>query len=696
MAATSAAAKHQDDPQEVAVLFGSQTGNAQDVAEDLKRQICRSARYGRLRVRSCTCQALDDFDVTALPLRTIAIFVTSTTGQGDPPDNMRKFWRFLCRKSLPLKSSLPDLNYAVFGLGDSSYPKYNVVARKLYKRLEDLGAEPMVPLLPLSLGDERAPKGGHFAALDRWVDALLASMARVTGAEGDGRPPPEAEDEAERCPLRASVVPAPAPGSRAVAFDLEAEARRCFEALGGAAWRSSSYMTFGKLASNEPMAAAREGEEPRDVRRVEIDLGEGAAWSPGDALAVVPSQRQDRVDAFLDRIGRRSDEWVVLGDGGDGGEVGQPDPSRAVHLGTLIRYCLDATSAPPRSYFFQVASRFVGGGGENEDLEREKLRELGQRAGRDDLWEYCTRERRSVLECLQDFPSVQLPLEWALALCPRLQPRQFSISSAQDDRGDRGACELTVAVVNYKTPWKREIEGLCSTHLRDLEAGSGEADKVPAWVERGSLRLGILSGALLGTGDGRRIGQESCAVLVGPGTGIAPFKSLADHLTRLESRGQIARDARILVFFGCRAEEGDFLHQEFWEKCAEESDLFRRPGGFVAAFSRQNRGLRLAKGSGAAVLEGRPAGALGLPQYSTLNKYYVQDAIEACREDVHEIVHLRGGAVYVAGSAGQMPKDVRAAIAAAIGGRQGLSESEAEAYMRNLESSRRYQVEAWA
>ena len=210
----------------------------QDVAEDLKRQICRSARYGRLRVRSCTCQALDEFDVTALPLRTIAIFVTSTTGQGDPPDNMRKFWRFLCRKSLPLKSSLPDLNYAVFGLGDSSYPKYNVVARKLYKRLEDLGAEPMVPLLPLSLGDERAPKGGHFAALDRWVDALLASMARVTGAEGDGRPPPEAEDEAERCPLRASVVPAPAPGSRAVAFDLEAEARRCFEALGGAAWRS--------------------------------------------------------------------------------------------------------------------------------------------------------------------------------------------------------------------------------------------------------------------------------------------------------------------------------------------------------------------------------------------------------------------------------------------------------------------------
>jgi sulfite reductase alpha subunit-like flavoprotein len=78
----------------------------------------------------CCHQALDEYRIEDLPTETTALFVLSTTGDGEEPDNMRNFWRFLLRKSLPA-ASLSALRYGIFGLGDSSYPKFNAVARRL-------------------------------------------------------------------------------------------------------------------------------------------------------------------------------------------------------------------------------------------------------------------------------------------------------------------------------------------------------------------------------------------------------------------------------------------------------------------------------------------------------------------------------------------------------------------------------------
>ncbi|KAI1232015.1 hypothetical protein IHE44_0007060 [Lamprotornis superbus] len=104
------------------VLFGSQTGTAQDTAE----RIGREAKRQHLR---CRVEALDSCDVM--------------------------FWRFLFRKNLPA-GSLCQLDYAVLGLGDSSYPKFNFVAKKLHKRLLQLGGN---PLLPVALGDDQHDLG---------------------------------------------------------------------------------------------------------------------------------------------------------------------------------------------------------------------------------------------------------------------------------------------------------------------------------------------------------------------------------------------------------------------------------------------------------------------------------------------------------------------------------------------------------
>jgi sulfite reductase alpha subunit-like flavoprotein len=82
---------------------------------------------------------MDEYDVMSLPSETFVIMCASTTGQGDAPDNMRSFWAFLLRRSLGA-DSLTGTNFAVFGLGDSGYARYNAVAKRLDKRLEMLGA----------------------------------------------------------------------------------------------------------------------------------------------------------------------------------------------------------------------------------------------------------------------------------------------------------------------------------------------------------------------------------------------------------------------------------------------------------------------------------------------------------------------------------------------------------------------------
>ena len=82
---------------------------------------------------------MDDFPRAELIDQSLVVFVASTTGDGEVPETMFSFWRFLLRRSLPV-GILGAMRFTVFGLGDSSYPKFNAVARRLEVRLKQLGA----------------------------------------------------------------------------------------------------------------------------------------------------------------------------------------------------------------------------------------------------------------------------------------------------------------------------------------------------------------------------------------------------------------------------------------------------------------------------------------------------------------------------------------------------------------------------
>ncbi|KAL6521519.1 multidrug-resistance type transporter [Orobanche gracilis] len=135
--------------EQLLILYASQTGNAMDAAERIGRE---AKRHGCLSVSVLSIDELRPHD---LPNKEAVIFVVSTTGQGENPDSMKEFWRFLLQKNLT-REWLKGVHYAVFGLGDSSYQKYNFVAKKLDKRISDLGA---MAIIERGLGDDQHPSG---------------------------------------------------------------------------------------------------------------------------------------------------------------------------------------------------------------------------------------------------------------------------------------------------------------------------------------------------------------------------------------------------------------------------------------------------------------------------------------------------------------------------------------------------------
>ena len=118
------------------VLYGSQTGTAEEVAE-------RVGREGERLHFSTLVSSMDTFSLAHLPTSPLVVYIAATTGQGEEPDNMKKAWKFLLRRNLPT-TSLQYQAFGVLGLGDSSYPKFNHVAKKLSRRLAQLGGDQLL------------------------------------------------------------------------------------------------------------------------------------------------------------------------------------------------------------------------------------------------------------------------------------------------------------------------------------------------------------------------------------------------------------------------------------------------------------------------------------------------------------------------------------------------------------------------
>eukprot|EP00903_Cladosiphon_okamuranus_P014088 g13095.t1 len=634
----------------LAILYGSETGTAQEVAEYV-------AGMARRRGFDAAATALDSVPVQQVLESSLAVFVVSTTGDGEVPSNMSTFWRFLLRRGLP-GDCLESMRFAVFGLGDSGYAKYNATARKLHARLLQLGA---AELVGRGLGDDQSPRG-MWGDLDPWLASLWSSLLKLKPLPGGT----VIDDTPRLEPASFAVTPvavAASDGNASLAAEISKGRREFWESMAPPAPRKSGRGDAGgaaplpaKLLVNRRLTA--EGHF-QDVRHLELDVAGvpgGAAYEAGDVVWVHPSNCAMEVEKLAAAMSLDLDQVVRISPSGTGAGAGAAFFLPAVStLRLLLTEVLDISGTPRRS-FFERLSLFAA-----DEEEKEKLEELASPAGADLLYEYATREKRTHVEVLGDFPSCKVPPERLLELIPRLRPRGFSIASSALETPSK--LHLCVAVVSFRTPYKRLRTGVCSSWLASLTPGAAE---VPLCIRPGTFKLPQ--------------SPHHPLILVGPGTGVAPMRSVVlerrrrrEELRRPggDGAGAVAWDMAAGVpdtlFFGCRFRDKDFYYEDDWAALSASGDLCLQ-----TAFSRSNP-----DGTGARV--------------------YVQHRIREQSAVIAGLVVDKGANILVSGSAKQMPRDVREAFRDVLARHEQVGgEAGAEKLLKAMERQGRYCVEAWS
>jgi sulfite reductase (NADPH) flavoprotein alpha-component len=355
----------------------------------------------------------------------------------------------------------------------------------------------------------------------------------------------------------------------------------------------------------------------KDTRHVVVSVaGIGIRYNIGDSLGVFATNESGKVDAVLACCGFTGDEMVTL-----------PKVDGRVRIADALSNGL-TLSQPARKFLDFLLTKVT-----DED-ERAHLESLTDKENLEETNDYLL--NREYHDILEEHPSARCDPQELVDQMRRLNPRLYSIASSSLVFPDE--VHLTVAPVRYTTN-DRERRGVCSTFLADrVELGS---TKVQVFVSHSHFGLP--------DDDGTDI------IMVGPGTGIAPFRAF---LQEREIRGAKGRN---WLFFGDRNEATDYLYGDEFEAWLS-SGLLQRVD---LAFSRDQ-------------------------DY----KIYVQDRI---REQAAELwTWIRDGACfYVCGDAKRMAKDVDIALREVLMKEGGMSETEAADTIKVMKKERRYQRDVY-
>lgn len=514
----------------ITVLYGSQTGTAQEVAE-------RIGREARRHFFVPTVQPMDECPVDRLSSESLTVFVAATTGQGDDPDNMRSFFKALWaqRKNRQL---LSHLKFGVLGLGDSSYQKFNYSAKRLNNLLMYLGGQ---PLLKIGLGDDQHDLGPEFVIdpwLENWWKKVLELYSLPDGVQ----------------PLGSDIILPPKYKVKVITDGVEENS---------ANERSGALVVNEEACASSPCSAVVTMNKRvtledhfQEVRLVEFDTNQiKAKHKPGDVLMIQPQNIEEHIEEFISVLGLNPELKFSL-------ELNDPNatlPLQSVlQTPCTMRECVQKyfdIQAVPKRYFFELLAYFT-----KDETEREKFMEFTTAEGQQALYDYCSRPKRTIMEALADFPHTNrnIPLDYLFDLIPPIKPRPYSIASSSIAMPTR--TQLLVAVVRYNTILRRPRVGLCTNWLARQKIGS----TVPVWIKPGTLTFPSL--------------ESECVppvLMIGPGTGCAPFRAyIQERVASGASKG-------LVMVFGCRNKAKDYFFKDEWEVLVKEGKL-----ELYCAFSR--------------------------------------------------------------------------------------------------------------
>ncbi|KAM7190033.1 NADPH-dependent FMN/FAD containing oxidoreductase [Rhypophila sp. PSN 637] len=642
---------------DIIVLYGSETGNAEDIALELSKMT------RRLHFKT-VCDEMDEVKLAELIKYRLAIFVTSTTGQGDLPRNTAKFWTNLRRTRLNNTNCLGALKFTIFGLGDSSYPNVNAAARKLRARLKQLGA---TEFFRPGEGDERHDNGIDSAYLP-WSQELREHLVTDYPLPGNLQPiaddiplPPKYHIEFETgnvFPTKSLSEP-PTPSSDS----LQPEPYPPTELLDIPNSLTALVNSNTRVTPTSHWQDVRHIELSVQAEKKDISLHKMLPFLAGATAVIYPKNFPQDVQTLTDMMG-----WDSLADR-------QFDRNRSTlpkklyplttcqsALRDLLTHNFDITAVPKRS-FLREMSHFA-----TNENEKERLLEFTKPGNQQEFYDYTSRPRRTTLEVLRDFPSVKIPLRYALEMFPLIRGREFSICNGATSvpptfkEDGKFKVELTAALVEYKTIIRKPREGLCSRYLKHLKAGTTIKISINPPTSPTLRPENMLVGP-----ETNRQGRPLIAVATG--TGIAPIRAL------INDRKAAGIKAPALLFFGCRNEKADFLfeneHSSSKQQSSRDEAVYWGDNvRVIPAFSRDENPTQvkpLLPPPGGVESETETEMTDRIPtdmlEIVEQGKNYVQHQI---KKHGYEISRLLMGnvapVICVCGNAGRMPERVRSAF----------------------------------
>ncbi len=540
---------------DVTILFGSQTGNAQGLAEQAGKMLDSKGF-------NCTVLSMSDFKPKNLKKVENLLILVSTHGEGDPPDNALTFHEFLHGKRAP---KVDSLRYSVLSLGDSSYEFFCQTGKEFDQRLEELGGTRLYPRVDCDLDfDEPAAE---------WIEGVLNGLnegvAQSTEVLAEMPTASSGESEYSRTnPFQAEVL---------------------------------ENLNLNGRGSN------------KETRHLELLLeGSGLTYEPGDALGIYPENDPELVQLLLKELNWDSEEIVTVNKQGD---VLSLEEALTKHFEITV------LTKPLLEQALKLS---------NHDALRELL-SAGKEA---ELKEYIN--GRDLLDLVRDFGPWGVSAQEFIAILRKMPGRLYSIASSY--AANEEEVHLTIGTVRYESHGRKR-KGVCSTLCAErLESG----DTIPIYIQKNpNFKLPEH--------------PDTPIIMVGPGTGIAPFRAFMQEREETEAEG------KSWLFFGDQHFMTDFLYQTEWQQWLKDGVLTKMD----VAFSRDSD-----------------------------EKVYVQHRMREQSKELYTWIQ-EGAVIYICGDEKHMAHDVHETLITIIEQEGQMNREQAEQYLSEMQQQKRYQRDVY-
>ncbi|XP_015223145.1 NADPH--cytochrome P450 reductase isoform X2 [Lepisosteus oculatus] len=598
----------------IVVFYGSQTGTAEEFANRLSKD---AHRYG-MRGMAADPEEYDMAELSRLSEidNSFAIFCMATYGEGDPTDNAQDFYDWLQETD----TDLSGVSYTVFGLGNKTYEHYNAMGKYVDKRLEELGAQ---RIFDLGMGDDDGNLEEDFVS---WREQFWPAVCEHFGVEATG----------EESSIRQYELVVHTDVNMNKVYTGEMGRLKSFET------QKPPFDAKNPFLASVTVNRKLNRGGSRHLMHLELDItGSKIRYESGDHVAVYPVNNAAIVNKIGEILGVDLDTVISLNNLDEESNKKHPFPCPTSYRTALTHY-LDISNPPRTNVLYELAQYAT------DPKDQETLRKMASSSpeGKALYHQWVPDARRNIVAILEDMPSLRPPLDHLCELMPRLQARYYSIASSSKVHSN--SVHICAVVVEYETKTGRINKGVATNWLKNkVVTDNGHKSTVPMYVRKSQFRLPFKA--------------SNPVIMIGPGTGIAPFIGFIQERGWLKEQGKEVGET--VLYYGCRHKNEDFLYQE-------ELEAFEKAGVITqlnVAFSRDQD-----------------------------QKVYVQHLLKANKEHLWKLIHHENAHIYICGDARNMARDVQNTFYEIVTELGSMTHTQAVDYIKKLMTKGRYSQDVWS